>query len=151
MYFLNKPIIIIDPGKDDDFKSEHQSYVQIQSRCDSLGKMEWNQKEYNSILNAISTNSSGSATISQEQADGLKNSLEKNYASSMLISFKNWSDNLGTTDIQTIFAEMLTQSNKTGCKYLLERPITVIKNYNLALAVPASVQNFKNNKFDIYN
>jgi hypothetical protein len=146
MYLLSKPP---DPSIVDETNTTPQSYAEIQTRCELLGKNEWNQTEYKSIKNAIATNSAGSATISLEQAEVLKNSLEKNYAASMIKSYQKWLDNLGSTDIQQIYAQMLIQSNISGCKYLLERPITVVKNYNLALTVSSMVANFKSNKFEL--
>ena len=146
MYLLSKPT---DQPIVDEPNTTPQSYTEIQTRCELLGKNEWNQTDYKSIKNAIATNSAGSATISLEQAEVLKNSLEKNYAASMIKSYQKWLDNLGASDIQQVYAQMLIQSNISGCKYLLERPITVVKNYNLALTVSSMVANFENNQFEL--
>ena len=130
-----------------------ETYKEIQLKCDNLGKNPWNAENYKAIKRLIETSSTGHSTISTDEASTLKNSLEQQYAESMVRSYKNWLVSLGTTNIKDVYNIMITQANIDGCKVILDRPINVIKKHDLALGIPSMIESFKHQKFnfDRYN
>lgn len=144
MYFINLPIPL--PPPPEDVQNATQSFAMINQRCDSLGKKKWNKAEYLSIKNSIATNSAGSASISSNEAEILKNTLEQKYAESMVKSYDEWKKSLGATNIEEVYTQMISQANISGCKYILDNSMNVIKKYKTALGIPQLVSDFQNNE-----
>ena len=123
-------------------------FKEIQAKCNNMGKRPWNINEYRALKRLIETSSTGTSTITNEEASTLKSSLEQQYAESMVRSYEAWIKSLGTTDIKEVYNLMLTQSAVSGCKTLLDRPIFVINKHDLAQTILPAVEAFKHQKFD---
>lgn len=123
-------------------------FKEIQTKCNDMGKNPWNINEYRAIKRLIETSSTGNATITNEESNTLKSSLEQQYAESMVRSYEAWKASFGSTSIKEVYNAMITQSSVSGCKVLLDRPMMVIGKHELALTIPAMVENFKRQKFD---
>ena len=123
-------------------------FKEIQAKCNNMGKRPWNINEYRALKRLIETSSTGTSTITNEEASTLKSSLEQQYAESMVRSYEAWIKSFGTTNINEVYNVMITQAAVSGCKALLDRPIMVIKKHELALTIPSLVESFKHQKFD---
>ena len=123
-------------------------FKEIQAKCNNMGKRPWNINEYRALKRLIETSSTGTSTITNEEASTLKSSLEQQYAESMVRSYDAWIKSFGTTNINEVYNVMITQAAVSGCKALLDRPIMVIKKHELALTIPSLVESFKHQKFD---
>jgi hypothetical protein len=123
-------------------------FKEIQAKCNNMGKRPWNINEYRALKRLIETSSTGTSTITPDEASTLKSSLEQQYAESMVRSYEAWIKSFGTTNINEVYNVMITQAAVSGCKALLDRPIMVIKKHELALTIPSLVESFKHQKFD---
>ena len=124
-------------------------FKEIQAKCNNMGKRPWNINEYRALKRLIETSSTGTSTITNEEASTLKSSLEQQYAESMVRSYEAWIKSFGTTDIKEVYNLMVTQSAVSGCKALLDRPIFVINKHDLAQTILPAVEAFKHQKFNI--
>jgi hypothetical protein len=148
MYWKSK---IDDPGPEAgpvDSTPTASTFKEIQAKCESMGKKAWNPNEYKFIKRTVETSSTGTSTISSDEAAILKTTLEQKYAESMVISYKEWIKNLGATNIQEVASAMNTQISINGCRAILEIPMLVIKKHGIALTIPSMVEGFKHQKFD---
>ena len=145
MYYINWKE---KPPEEVVFSNTPETYKEIQFKCDNLGKKLWNVENYKAIKRLIETSSTGNSTISSDDASTLKNSLELQYAESMVKSYNAWLTSLGNTNIKDVYDAMLLQSSVSGCKVILDRPINVIKKYDIALTIPSMIEGFKHQKYN---
>lgn len=125
------------------------TFKDIQTKCTQMGKKVWNPNEYKIIKRTIETSSTGTTTITTDEAAILRNTLEQQYAESMVRSYEEWVRTFGSTNITEVSNAMNAQVGVSGCASILARPMYVIKKHDLALAIPAMVESFKHQQFSL--
>ena len=124
---------------------------EYKDKCNLLGDQPWNPNEYTNLKMDLETNSKSGIGLSNETATELLMLLEQKYAQSMYITYENWIDKEGQTNISDLYNAMFKQSSLPGCKAILDTAIYVYNKYQLAVNLPNRVTETINSEYNVLN